>query len=529
MQGNTRHAATRLVIVGATLTLVAICAGVATGNPCPTAPLTLNQPTANCDGVHLSWAFGGSLDDLSTWWIEYIKPGDTDWTGPAITRQSSADFSWQQLPQGTDLTFRVRLASFSCAPLVSNQEQITGETVPTTPGGVSVANIAGTQVRIEWQVLYSTYNNSVQIVDDHQNLVATTDYYNGICYLTPGCPAASYGVQNLSTTNCASQRVTTGTQPLQPVPCYPADGATHYGSVALMWSAAGCIPVAGYDVEMSSDPGFNSASIAPTTTTTYTWSNPGYGTRYWRVREYNGSVASDWSAPQSFTSVTLSPPPPVTDLLVNFGRTSAAVSWTDVLDGTDGIADHYEIRHSSSIITECNWGSAYVVASGATQPPGAFECVTINNLSACSPHYFAIKTKDNNGMWSDISNLANGSTKCSGSGTPTCLAELLAPTPEVTVDLPSEIELSSANPMRGTGQIQYGIPNASVGASLELAIFDVAGRRMKTLAGGVANSGRFNAQWDLRSEDGGRAGAGVYFLRLRVGSQTLRKTLIVTQ
>jgi hypothetical protein len=69
------------------------------------------------------------------------------------------------------------------------------------------------------------------------------------------------------------------------------------------------------------------------------------------------------------------------------------------------------------------------------------------------------------------------------------------------------------NPFRSGTMIAYDVP--AEGGEVELAIYDVAGRCVRTLVGGPQTAGRKSISWDGR-DDGGRAvGSGVYYCRLK--------------
>jgi hypothetical protein len=77
----------------------------------------------------------------------------------------------------------------------------------------------------------------------------------------------------------------------------------------------------------------------------------------------------------------------------------------------------------------------------------------------------------------------------------------------------------------GPTAIRFGLPRA---ARAELAVYDVQGRRVKQLAQGVLEAGRYSAAWDGRDERGARVAAGVYYYALRAdGGLKLEKRLIV--
>lgn len=82
--------------------------------------------------------------------------------------------------------------------------------------------------------------------------------------------------------------------------------------------------------------------------------------------------------------------------------------------------------------------------------------------------------------------------------------------------LPTEISFSLfPNPSRSP-RVAFGLPR---GAQVELAVYDLLGRRLATLAKGDMAAGRYTRQWSGRLADGSEAGSGVYFYRLRVGDQ----------
>jgi hypothetical protein len=56
----------------------------------------------------------------------------------------------------------------------------------------------------------------------------------------------------------------------------------------------------------------------------------------------------------------------------------------------------------------------------------------------------------------------------------------------------------------------------TAGATVELAVFDVSGRRIATLAAGHRATGRHEAVWQGRDDDGRSVPSGVYLARLRV-------------
>ncbi len=72
------------------------------------------------------------------------------------------------------------------------------------------------------------------------------------------------------------------------------------------------------------------------------------------------------------------------------------------------------------------------------------------------------------------------------------------------------------NPAR-TARLSFTLPKA---ANVDIGIYDVAGRRLATLASGTLDAGVHSREWSGKDASGHDVGAGVYFARLRAGSET---------
>ena len=77
--------------------------------------------------------------------------------------------------------------------------------------------------------------------------------------------------------------------------------------------------------------------------------------------------------------------------------------------------------------------------------------------------------------------------------------------------------------------VDFEVPRADAGQALDLAVFDLAGRRVATLAHGPARLGRWSERWRMSTDGGTRTRAGVYYVRLQVGGFTQTRVTVSAQ
>ena len=90
--------------------------------------------------------------------------------------------------------------------------------------------------------------------------------------------------------------------------------------------------------------------------------------------------------------------------------------------------------------------------------------------------------------------------------------------PGETSGLALELYRPTPNPFTATTAIAYAV-NVSEGADVQIGVYNVAGRQVRSLASGFQAAGRYQVSWDGRSDDGTTVTHGVYFLRAFVGGQ----------
>ncbi|MBK5225378.1 MAG: hypothetical protein JJD96_02230 [Thermoleophilia bacterium] len=112
-------------------------------------------------------------------------------------------------------------------------------------------------------------------------------------------------------------------------------------------------------------------------------------------------------------SVDFTPPVQVTDLMAS-GVSSGSVTLNFMApgdDGNEGVAKLYDLRYSTSPITDDDWKDAVPVSSlPAPLPAGSTQSVTVAGLEAGTTYYFALRTLDDVALTSPNSNLASATT-----------------------------------------------------------------------------------------------------------------------
>jgi hypothetical protein len=78
------------------------------------------------------------------------------------------------------------------------------------------------------------------------------------------------------------------------------------------------------------------------------------------------------------------------------------------------------------------------------------------------------------------------------------------------------------NPFVRSTAISFVLPERG---AVELSIYDVRGRLVRSVTRGTSDAGLHAVVWDGRDERGGLAGSGVYFYRLRVGERSLTRVM----
>jgi hypothetical protein len=188
--------------------------------------------------------------------------------------------------------------------------------------------------------------------------------------------------------------------------------------------------------------------------------------------------------------------------------TSFSVHWTAPGDDSlVGRASHYDLRYSKLPITAANYYlAAPILGLSSPATAGAQESFVVSGLSDDVSWFLAIKSADESGNWSAISNLLVRAGQTTGETFPTSFS---SPWP---------------NPARVSVQWAYSTSHA---AQVQVDVFDVSGRHVSSVAHDDHEAGRGNVTWDLSDDRGTPVGAGIYIVKARIGSMAWTKRLTV--
>jgi hypothetical protein len=205
------------------------------------------------------------------------------------------------------------------------------------------------------------------------------------------------------------------------------------------------------------------------------------------VRALTASPATYYdSPPDSGYSVDNLEPAPPAGFLVAYNGSANYLEWEP---SEDGDFDYFRVYRS----TDPNF----------TPGPGNLVYATSanswNDLGGSGGDYYQVTVVDFAGNESDPAT-AQTATGVDGSSAPMAYA----------------LGGAVPNPFNPSTAITYNVPGG--GGPVEIAVYDVTGRRVRTLVSGTTPPGTHRTQWDGRDDRGTRVSSGVYFYRMTAGS-----------
>lgn len=181
-------------------------------------------------------------------------------------------------------------------------------------------------------------------------------------------------------------------------------------------------------------------------------------------------------------------------------------------DGWVGRASKYDVRVSRTPITEGNFYWAGKVAGFITPSyPGGTETMEVTGLSPGVEYYFAVKTRDEHGNWSPISNVVRWV--------------------DATLSIQSQLaplEFGTPYPNPARSQTRFGmtLPMDDV---VRVDVYDLSGRHVRSLAQGTFEAGQRDLVWDLSDDRGRRVPFGMYLVRAQIGSTVFSRRVSVAR
>uniref|UniRef100_UPI00272DAB2B FlgD immunoglobulin-like domain containing protein n=1 Tax=Pseudomonas sp. TaxID=306 RepID=UPI00272DAB2B len=89
----------------------------------------------------------------------------------------------------------------------------------------------------------------------------------------------------------------------------------------------------------------------------------------------------------------------------------------------------------------------------------------------------------------------------------------------------AKLDQNVPNPFNPVTTIAFAVPDG--GADIDLAVFNIAGVRVTTLASGRVNGGRRSVTWDGTDAHGAPVASGIYFVRLTAKDATLTRKVVL--
>jgi FlgD Ig-like domain len=210
-------------------------------------------------------------------------------------------------------------------------------------------------------------------------------------------------------------------------------------------------------------------------------------------------------------------PPGVAKAESNLSASSAAASTVTLMwttpgdDSLTGVATAFDMRYATVPLTTVNFATSGTPVGGlpAPAPPGSMQSVTIGGLAGNTTYFFAIKTVDERGNWSGISNVVARSSNTTEVGDP-----------------PVALSFSSAfpNPARQFTHFSISLPEAGL---VRVEAFDVTGRHVRTLMSSSQQAGPTELQWNLTDDSGRALDAGIYLVHATLGRTTFNRRVAV--
>lgn len=179
-------------------------------------------------------------------------------------------------------------------------------------------------------------------------------------------------------------------------------------------------------------------------------------------------------------------------------------------DGQAGTASSYDLRVSGAPLDSANFADATALPTAAPHAASFAETLSVGGLTPGATYWFAMRATD------DFDNVGPLSSPFS--------VTVSAPSTGVAAGAAAfALRVVSANPSPAGAAFALTLPQ---GVETDVAVYDVRGARVRTLARGSHEPGRHSLTWDGLDESGRRAPAGVYLVRMSAGGYHGQQKLV---
>ena len=115
---------------------------------------------------------------------------------------------------------------------------------------------------------------------------------------------------------------------------------------------------------------------------------------------------------------------------------------------------------------------------------------------------------------------------CEHGGTTTPTGDATEFGDDASIDAGASVELYRPYPNPFTGNMSYAFEVVGADQTVDVSVYNVAGRLVKSLVKTTLPPGRHSATWDGKDEGGARVPSGVYFVRARFGAELQQQRVI---
>jgi hypothetical protein len=211
------------------------------------------------------------------------------------------------------------------------------------------------------------------------------------------------------------------------------------------------------------------------------------------------------------------PPPPPNMFEVTSGMDHIHLNWPNFAESWPNFAGYQIYR---AII---NPDTTYELI--ATLPPGSLQYDDTTALLGFNYYYYLVTFDDGS-----TNNIQPGVPLVSSkfytmTNLPSYLGANAIGNGENTQHAGSyRLEQNYPNPFNPTTQISYTIPKTN---RVDLSIYDLLGRRVRTLVHRVQNSGSYTVEWDGKNDFGTQVASGIYVYSLTAGKFKQSRRMIL--